>query len=167
MRAIAIAFLLLGACRDAVAPTAAPDRTAQESAPDAPAAATPIAKAPAAAPAKPTHPCLVQDGRPVAAPALRAIGTEPFWGATTHGRCVTYSTPDDQAGTRVWAKVRQADGGRTVWTGALRGTPFELSIAERTDCSDGMSDNRYPLEARLLVDGEERRGCARPAPTGR
>ena len=125
------------------------------------------ASPPSASPSAPqAHPCRVQDGKPVEAVNIRAIGTEPFWGARTDGRCVTYSTPEDQAGTRVWAKGQFGPDG-TVWKGALRGKAFELTVRPMRDCSDGMSDNRYPLEARLLVDGEERRGCAEPAATGR
>lgn len=130
---------------------------------DAPEANEP---APDLQPGRPAHPCLVQDGQPVRAAAVRAIGTEPFWNARTEGRCVTYSTPEDQAGTRVWTKVQSGASG-TVWKGALRGKPFELSIQPMPGCSDGMSDTRYPLDAKLFVDGEERRGCAEPSSTGR
>ena len=106
-------------------------------------------------------PCLVQDNKPVPAKALRAVGTEPFWGARIEGRCVTYSHPDDQAGTRVWARF-DAEGGGGRWTGALGGRPFVLRSRPQPGCSDGMSDRVYPLEVRLTVDGEERRGCAEP-----
>jgi uncharacterized membrane protein len=91
--------------------------------------------------------------------AMRAVGTEPFWNARTDGRCVTYSTPEDQTGTRVWAKV-ETSGDRSVWTGALTGEPFVLAIRPSNDCSDGMSDKVYAYEAALAVRGEVRRGCA-------
>jgi len=48
----------------------------------------------------------------------------------------------------------------TVWDGALRGRQFFLTIRPKADCSDGMSDKSYPLEAVLRVDGETRHGCA-------
>ncbi len=105
--------------------------------------------------------CRVQDGRQVAANRLRAIGTEPFWGARIDGRCVTYSHPDDQAGTRVWTRFSgSADTG--VWTGALRGKPFVLRTRPEAGCSDGMSDRRYPIVVSLTVGGEQRQGCAEP-----
>jgi uncharacterized membrane protein len=106
-------------------------------------------------------PCLTQDGKPVPANRLRALGTEPFWGARIEGRCVTYSHPEDQQGTRVWAKFSgTAESG--TWTGALGGKPFVLRTQPEADCSDGMSDNRYPIAVTLTVMGEQRSGCAEP-----
>lgn len=105
--------------------------------------------------------CLVQDGARLAAPALKAVGTEPFWGAAIEGRCVTYSTPEDQQGTRVWTQFAQG-ADESVWTGALDGSRFELRAREapRADCSDGMSDRRYRWRVTLIVRGETRHGCA-------
>lgn len=110
-------------------------------------------------PAASTSPCLSQDGKPVRPVALRAVGTEPFWNAQVEGRCVTYSNPEDQKGTRVWTRFVDApDGGE--WTGRLGGSAFVLRIRPKPGCSDGMSDKRYPLAAELTVGGETRRGCA-------
>lgn len=104
--------------------------------------------------------CLVQDGRAIPTTALRAVGTEPFWGGRVEGRCVTYSHPDDQRGTRVWTKFSgtASDG---TWTGALRGAPFVMRTRLQR-CSDGMSDTRYPITVSLTVGGEQRSGCAAP-----
>lgn len=115
---------------------------------------------PAAAKASP---CWEQDGKAIRATPLRAIGTEPFWGAKVEGRCVTYSTPDDQAGTRVWTRLTAAPDG-SIYEGSLAGRRFRLAIRSAANCSDGMSDERYPMSAELIVSGETRRGCARPAP---
>lgn len=105
--------------------------------------------------------CLMQDGEKLAAMRLRAIGTEPFWGARIEGRCVTYSTPEDQDGTRIWTKFSgSAENG--IWSGALDGRQFELRTSKQPGCSDGMSDNRYPIAVVLRVRGETRRGCAKP-----
>jgi uncharacterized membrane protein len=109
----------------------------------------------------PAGPCLVQDGKPIRVAPLRAVGTEPFWGARIEGRCVTYSHPDDQKGTRVWTRFTPGPGGGT-WAGALGGRRFELKIRPQPGCSDGMSDRRYPLAADLVVGGERRSGCAEP-----
>jgi uncharacterized membrane protein len=97
----------------------------------------------------------------VPANRLRAIGTEPFWGARIEGRCVTYSHPDDQQGTRVWTRFSGTAASGT-WTGALRGSPFVLRTRPQAGCSDGMSDNRYPIAVTLTVGGEQRSGCAQP-----
>lgn len=109
----------------------------------------------------PAGACRIQDGRPIPANRLRAIGTEPFWGARVEGRCVTYSHPDDQSGTRVWTKFSgSAESG--TWSGALGGSRFEMKTAPEPGCSDGMSGNRYPIAVTLTVGGEQRRGCAEP-----
>jgi uncharacterized membrane protein len=105
--------------------------------------------------------CLMQGDERLQVAPLRAVGTEPFWGARIEGRCVTYSHPDDQAGTRVWTRyTRTATGG--TWAGALDGQRFELTTRAAPGCSDGMSDRRYPIAVDLLVGGERRRGCATP-----
>jgi uncharacterized membrane protein len=106
--------------------------------------------------------CHTQDGRKIAPAQIEAIGTEPFWNARIDGRCVTYSTPDDQAGKRIWTHFAgKAEDG--IWSGALDGRQFELRTRKALDCSDGMSDNRYPLEVTLRVGGETRQGCAEPS----
>jgi uncharacterized membrane protein len=106
--------------------------------------------------------CMAQEGRRLAVAPLRAVGTEPFWGARIDGRCVTYSHPEDQKGTRVWTRYTPGPGGGGTWSGALAGQPFELVLSPRPGCSDGMSDRRYPLAAALRVAGERRSGCAAP-----
>jgi uncharacterized membrane protein len=121
-------------------------------------AADPVAKEAAAGK---ISPCLMQDGERLNLTPVKAIGTEPFWGARIEGRCVTYSTPEDQAGTRIWARFNPGpDGG--VWLGMFQGKPFKLITRLKSDCSDGMSDRVYPQEVTLTVGGEERRGCAAP-----
>jgi uncharacterized membrane protein len=105
--------------------------------------------------------CLVQNGRTIDAPSLRAIGTEPFWGARIEGRCVTYSHPEDQQGTRVWTRyTATAQGG--LWSGTLGGKLFELRTRRQPGCSDGMSDKLYPIAVELRVAGDSRTGCAEP-----
>jgi uncharacterized membrane protein len=104
--------------------------------------------------------CLIQGEQRLTNPPLRALGTEPFWAARIEGRCVTYSHPEDQQGTRVWTRYTPGAGGGGTWRGALEGHPFVLTARPQPGCSDGMSDNRYPLAVDLTVGGEERRGCA-------
>ena len=105
--------------------------------------------------------CLTQDNKPVPPNRLRAIGTEPFWGARVEGRCVTYSHPEDQQGTRVWTRF-SGTASNGSWSGSLNGSPFVMRTRPQADCSDGMSDNRYPIAVTLTVGGEERLGCAVP-----
>ena len=103
--------------------------------------------------------CHQQDGKAVPPTHLRAIGTEPFWGARIEGRCVTYSHPEDQSGMRIWTRFAgTAQSGQ--WRGAYQGKPFVLRTRLQADCSDGMSDRRYPIAVTLIVSAEERQGCA-------
>lgn len=104
---------------------------------------------------------MMQDGKELRVAPVRAIGTEPFWGARVEGRCVTYSTPEDQKGTRIWTRFESGPNGG-VWNGAFGGKSLQLYVQPRPGCSDGMSDKSYPLEARLIVLGEQRQGCAEP-----
>ena len=114
------------------------------------------------APAARTGPCLMQGSERLQVPPLRAVGTEPFWAARIEGRCVTYSHPEDQAGTRVWTHYAATSDGGT-WSGALGGRAFELRTRRQPGCSDGMSEKLYPIAVELLVNGERRRGCAEPS----
>jgi uncharacterized membrane protein len=111
--------------------------------------------------ATPAAACLTHDGKAVPANRLRAVGTEPFWGARIEGRCVTYSHPEDQRGTRVWTRF-SGTAANGIWTGTLGGKPFVLRTKPQASCSDGMSDNIYPIGVTLTVGGEQRTGCAAP-----
>lgn len=105
--------------------------------------------------------CLMQGKERLRVAPLRAVGTEPFWGARIEGRCVTYSHPDDPKGTRIWTRYAKDANGET-WSGALGGRLFELRARAAPGCSDGMSDQIYPIAVALAVNGEQRSGCAEP-----
>ncbi|HEY5721081.1 MAG TPA: hypothetical protein VIT45_02040 [Allosphingosinicella sp.] len=105
--------------------------------------------------------CMTQGEERLRLSPLRAVGTEPFWGARIVGRCVTYNHPEDQKGTRIWTRYTPGPDGGT-WSGALGGKKFELRTRSAPGCSDGMSDERYPFAVELLVGGERRKGCAEP-----
>lgn len=170
LAATAIAALMLAACTQVETDKqAAPEQSAEKSeqAPNGVASTASQAASSGSASSvqqeavTPASACLTQDGEELQLQAVKAIGTEPFWGARTEGRCVTYSTPEDQKGTRIWTHVDTGPQG-SVWNGALRGRQFQLSVKTSPGCSDGMSDRTYPLEAVLRVDGETRHGCAEP-----
>lgn len=173
---VAVTLLLLASCNATDAPVQSANqdaRVASGAGADEAAAGTPAAEAPAPAPtasAQPAatdtadadvSPCLIQGGERIPANRLKAIGTEPFWGARIEGRCVTYSTPEDQNGTRIWTQFTgTAESG--TWTGFLDNQGFVLRTRPEPGCSDGMSDNRFPIAVTLTVRGEERSGCAEP-----
>ena len=138
----------------ASAPTMANESNRSETVP-------PTAPAEKDGPGPSLGPCLLQDGQRVPANRIKAVGTEPFWAARIEGRCVTYLTPEDQQGTRIWTRFSgTADNG--AWVGALDGRRFELITRPEPGCSDGMSDKRYPTAVMLAVRGEQRTGCAEP-----
>jgi uncharacterized membrane protein len=110
----------------------------------------------------PANPCLMQGADRLQVAPIRAIGTEPFWGARVEGRCVTYSTPEEQQGIRVWTRYSEAGDGSRAWAGQLGGKKFEMRVRPEAGCSDGMSDKIYPAAAELEVNGEKRKGCAEP-----
>ena len=112
--------------------------------------------------AESVSPCLMQGAGRLRVAPLRAVGTEPFWGARVEGRCVTYSNPENQQGVRIWARYSSEENGRGAWVGQLGGKRFEMRVRPETDCSDGMSDKRYPIAVDLTVMGENRKGCAEP-----
>jgi uncharacterized membrane protein len=159
--------LLVTACEPASPPAATESaEQAREEAPSAPVQPSlpatepepPSSSASAAAPASPGA-CDRQGNEALPQLRLKAIGTEPFWGAEIRGRCVTYSTPEQPGGTRVWTRwTGTGEIGR--WTGALNGSPFTLTTRAEPNCSDGMSDRRYPLAVELQVGREVRTGCA-------
>ena len=109
--------------------------------------------------AKATNACMVQNGRPLKVPPIRAVGTEPFWGARIEGRCVQYSHMEDQKGTRVWAQYTRNEEGE-VWLGMLNGKAFQLQLRSAHGCSDGMSDKRYPKSVELKIGTYLLKGCA-------
>lgn len=105
--------------------------------------------------------CRTQDGKDIPANRLKVVGTEPFWSATIDGRCATYSTPENQQGTRIWTTFTGSrDTGQ--WTGFLGRERFVLVTRPDADCSDGMSDRTYTIAVTLKVGTDERRGCATP-----
>ena len=112
-------------------------------------------------PAKTVDACRVQDGRPLQITPIRAVGTEPFWGARIDGRCVEYSHMEDPKGTRIWTQYTRNEASE-VWLGALNGKAFELRLRNEPGCSDGMSDKRYPLSVELQMGKELLKGCAQP-----
>ncbi|MEA3064666.1 MAG: hypothetical protein QOJ27_1112 [Sphingomonadales bacterium] len=162
------AMLLVSACGrsgDGAAPVES-NRIAEAGKAAAP-TAHPSAPAPApppipAKPAAAAGACLMQGEERLAVPPLRAVGTEPFWGARIEGRCVAYSTPEAPNGIRIWTRFAPVPGGGGTWTGALGGRRFELRTRRRPGCSDGMSDKVYPIAVDLVVVGERRSGCAEP-----
>ena len=115
------------------------------------------------APATRTTPTTPSAGAPIPMQpsplqTFRALGTEPFWHLDVDGDRIVYTTPEDQAG-QVLAGTRAAAADGVDISGIHAGQSFLLRVRQG-DCSDGMSDNRYPMTAEFKIGGEFLKGCA-------
>ena len=137
--AIAIAAVLLLAACNPPQPPAPTVATPPAAAPDQAAAA------PAATGDEPMH-------------RFRAFGTEPFWNVDVEGGTLVFTTPEDQAGQTL-AGTRAAFAKGIEISGTHGGKPFVLAVRSG-ECSDGMSDNTYAMDAVFDVDGQSLKGCA-------
>ena len=115
-------------------------------APAAPPADAPVV-APAVAPAS-------DFSRPIT-----ALGTEPFWAVRIDGARLTLSRPDQPA-VEATAPGAAISSGQAAWAARTPEGQTLSVILKAGDCSDGMSDRRYPMTAEAVVAGETLRGCA-------
>jgi uncharacterized membrane protein len=135
-------LLLLGAC--------------QPQAPEGEAAQRPLDAPPPAA-AAPAAPVVSDFGQP-----LRALGTEPFWAVeVTDGTRLVLKRPD-HPDAMFEAPGATISPGRAVWTARAADARTMTLTLFVSDCSDGMSDRRYPMTAEVELNGETLRGCAIP-----
>ena len=134
---IVLTALLLAACAGGEAPASADATPATTSAPTDAA------------------PELVEDSGPR---DFRAFGTEPFWNVDVTGDTLLFTTPEDQAGQAL-AGTRSAFAKGVEISGTHAGKPFVLVIRSG-ECSDGMSDNTYAMDAEFDIHGQSLKGCA-------
>jgi uncharacterized membrane protein len=109
---------------------------------------------PADAPALPAQPVNMDISKPIT-----AHGTEPFWGLTIDGKAFKLTRPDhpDVVAEAPGAAIA---GGHAVW---IAKTPDGQQITVTlyaSECSDGMSDLKYPMTAEVTLLNESLRGCA-------
>jgi uncharacterized membrane protein len=121
----------------------------------------PVAKNKQASPHADRH--LLNDSARQAAPAdtlLRLVGTEPFWGGILSATSFHFQSPEEQLPLAIesteTAAGRPADYVRLF---QLKGGNWLL--IRQGDCSDGMSDQSYPYQATLWLQGRLYEGCAR------
>ena len=93
-----------------------------------------------------------------ASEVLHFTGTEPFWGGQASGGTLTYTTPEQPDGQAI-AVERFAGRGGLSFSGTLDGKSLDMTVTP-AECSDGMSDRRYPYAAMLRLGNEVRQGCA-------
>lgn len=89
--------------------------------------------------------------------AVTLVGTEPFWNLAITGTEALWTTPDNQPGTRL-AVTRFAGNNGLGFSGMLDGKPITATLTPG-ECSDGMSDRRFPFVATIALGEETLRGC--------
>ena len=91
--------------------------------------------------------------------ALRATGTEPFWGLSIDTTGLRFTTPDDTMGIR-WPPLSPMATGDTLrWVGETERAAIDARIWP-AQCSDGMSDRVWTYTAVVRIDTTIYRGCA-------
>lgn len=85
------------------------------------------------------------------------LGTEPFWNLRVEGSSGLWTTPENQPGTTV-TLTRFAGNGGLGFSGTLDGKALTATLTPG-DCSDGMSDRRFPFVATIALGGETFEGC--------
>jgi uncharacterized membrane protein len=107
---------------------------------------------------------------PNAAFALTCTGTEPFWSLDIGKGAFTFSEAGGPAKTLetvapISAANRSADLVRVYQTRVLakggKAMTIVVRAAENNSCSDGMSDNKYPLSAVIIRGQSVIEGCCR------
>jgi uncharacterized membrane protein len=91
---------------------------------------------------------------------ITARGTEPFWALTIeNGTKLTLKRPD-RPDLTAEAPGAAIDNGRAIWVAkAADGQQVTVTLFVN-ECSDGMSDARYPMSAEVVLLNDSLRGCA-------
>jgi uncharacterized membrane protein len=97
----------------------------------------------------------------------RALGTEPFWGVDVRtDRILLTRVGADSAIYPFTPATIDTATGRAIYRAKRFGAdPLFVLVIDRGDCSDGMSDTRYPAVAALSVGDATWHGCATVLPT--
>ena len=91
---------------------------------------------------------------------LSGLGTEPFWNITLAGNRLTYRDAET-TGESVADVARREKRGQLIVEGRAGDTRL-LATFSVADCSDGMSDRRYPYSLTLTFGYRTLRVCAYP-----
>ncbi|GAA0755518.1 putative membrane protein [Erythromicrobium ramosum] len=89
--------------------------------------------------------------------AVTLTGTEPFWTLAIAAGEGVWTTPENQPGTR-FAVKRFAGNNGLGFSGELDSKPLTATLTPG-ECSDGMSDRRFPFVATIALGGETFEGC--------
>jgi uncharacterized membrane protein len=84
-------------------------------------------------------------------------GTEPFWTLTIEGGKGNWTTPENPSGT-AFSLSRFAGNNGLGFSGTLDGEALTATLTPG-NCSDGMSDRRFPYVATIALGGRTFEGC--------
>jgi len=90
---------------------------------------------------------------------ITVLGTEPFWSLRIDGTTFTLRGLDrpDLVATAPGAAIQS---GRATWIAkSADGRQLTVTLYV-SECSDGMSDRKYPMTAEVVLRDETLRGCA-------
>jgi uncharacterized membrane protein len=90
---------------------------------------------------------------------LTARGTEPFWNLTIDGTHFRLTRPD-HPDLAIEAGGAAIQSGRATWVAKAADGEQVTVVLYASDCSDGMSDTKYPYAAEVTLLNEALRGCA-------
>lgn len=91
---------------------------------------------------------------------LSARGTEPFWAIEiTGGTTFKLSRPDQPDLVAEAAGAAMSPGGATWVAKGAKGEQMTVTL-RMGECSDGMSDLKYPMTAEVVLVNETLKGCA-------
>lgn len=90
---------------------------------------------------------------------ITARGNEPFWALVIDGVTLKLTRPD-HPDLIAQASGAAIEGGRAVWIAKGPGGEQLTVTLYASDCSDGMSDLKYPMSAEVAVLNETLQGCA-------
>jgi uncharacterized membrane protein len=118
-------------------------------------AAPPPADAPAAA----ATPAASSGGLDISQP-ISLRGTEPFWAVEiTDGTKFRLMRPDHPDLTAEAPGAAMSPGGVTWIAKGAKGEQLTVTL-KMGECSDGMSDLKYPMTAEVVLMSETLKGCA-------
>ena len=85
-------------------------------------------------------------------------GKEPFWNLRIANGEAIWTTPENQPDGTRFAVSRFAGNNGLGFSGTLEGKSLTATLTPG-ECSDGMSDRRFPFVATIALGGETLQGC--------
>jgi uncharacterized membrane protein len=92
---------------------------------------------------------------------LNLVGTEPFWAVqiSKEAKTAKFSRPGEADLDASYPVESKGAGGAVVLTSSSPDGDIVMTLTKK-ECSDGMSDRKYPWEASVAYKGQTLKGCA-------